>query len=176
MIASRLDAGRLEVQQFPEEHGWWLRISSPDMRCEMTVRQDGISAEWEPLPQPGYGPHPELAAQVASGIAVILDAAVPAAAISAQRNYPLFSAAGVALREAGLKVTMHPRVNNDDLEVHVTLKISNRRSPGAGKVDLNEDGSLAWEWRFPPAASPEDIAARAVATIYSLFPAPQLAA
>jgi hypothetical protein len=114
---------------------------------------------------------------VASGIAAILNAAEAVSpAISARKNYPLFSAAGAALREAGLEVTMHPRVNNDDLEVLVTLTISNRCSPGAGTVVLSEDGSLDWEWPFPPAASPEDIAARAAAAIRGLLADPRLAA
>lgn len=177
MIAARLDAGRLEVEQVPEEHGWWLRITSPQMWCELTVRQDGISASWSPLPPPRYGPHPELSAQVASGIAAILLAArAVSPAISTRENCPLFSAAGMALRKAGLKVTMEPRVDTGNLDVVVGLTISNRRSPDAGTVVLNEDGSLGWEWPFPAGISPEDIAARAAAAVHSLLPAPPLAA
>lgn len=177
LIAGRLDARRLEVWQSPVEDGCGMLVLSPEMRCELAVRPDGISAEWAPLPRPGYGAHPELSVHVASGIAAILNAAkeVPPA-VSGLRNYPLATAAGLALRRAGLKVTLDPHIESASLDVVIAVTVSNRRSPDAGTVNLNEDGSLVWDWPFPPGTSQEDIAARAAATIHSLLPAPQLAA
>lgn len=178
LIAARLEAGGLEVMQFAADDGFVVRVSSPDMSCDMTARQDQIWAGWGPEPAPGYAPPAELAVRVAAGVASILHApgAVSPGAITAQAYNPLYTAAGTALRDAGLRVRLSPQVHADDLEVIVSLDIDNAAMPDRGKVTLHEDGSMEWTWRYPPGASQDDIAGRAAAFIHGLLPAEPLAA
>jgi hypothetical protein len=176
-IAARLDAGPLDVMQLPGKDSCGLRVSGAGMMCEMTVRKDGLRADWGAVPAPGHAPPAELAARVTAGIAGILHAPgnVPPGSI-AWESFPLYTVAGQVLREAGLDVRMRLRLNRDDLEVIVSLLVSNPGVPDAGKVTLHDDGSLEWQWRFPPGSAPQDIAGRAAAAVLGLIPAPQLVA
>ena len=170
LVAAGLSADRQRDVALRAEDDRSLTVTGPGgSRCLLTTDDDGmVMAEAWPGTDGPADP-----AVIAAMIMRILD--------GDQENWhpdwpadsrlPLNSLVGRALSNSGLEVSMVVYEDPPNYEVFADVVVISPGRPEHGKIRLNDDGVLDWEWLSPPDASTAAIAERIVSVITTTLPA-----
>jgi hypothetical protein len=170
MVASGLPTAGQDGLPPWSDDGRFLAITGLDnTRCQVTLNDDGeVLFEWWPTTGSDADP-----VRIAPLIRKILGEETDNWRPEWRRycGLTLKSAIGRALKDSGLDVGMAVYDDPHNYEVFADVVVTSARHPECGKVRLNDDGVLTWEWESRVGASTAEAADRIVCVITSAISA-----
>jgi hypothetical protein len=170
VIAMELSARRLPAGYSFEDDGCLLRVTGlPGRHCTVIADDSGyvLADCWPAGPPP---PAPAVLARMAMRVLSDQDDWQPGPPVT-DPDLTLISAAGLALRAAGLAVRLDIHADQANLEACTQITITRPGWPGWGEVRIGDDGTFTWECHH--ARSPGQTAERIAGILAGvLAPAP----
>jgi hypothetical protein len=170
VIAMELAARRLPVGYSFEDDGCLLRVTGlPGRYCTVIADDSGyvLADCW-----PASPPAPRAGVLAATAMRVLSDRDDwrPGPPVT-DPDLTLISAAGLALRAAGLTVRLDIHADQANLEACTQITITRPDVPGRGEVRIGDDGTFTWECQHSP--SPGETAKRVAGIMAGILtPAP----